>query len=396
MSDTPQLAVPLAQVATIDTDLPCFFCQYNLRTLALDGICPECGNPVQKCIRQGWLIFADPRWLAKLRRGVTIMLWLILVAVLGYAAFFSHLMYTAMASSPSGSPPESFVVRALTIVFGLGLTASWLISVWHLTAPAPIPNEGYRQSSLGRAIRILQLIFGCSAVVYLVLVGGVFAGPGFSSGAAATSTDILGLVASMIFAGAWSFGLIFLLIHMRRIARRDLKKGLGRLMTFLIWGGLAAVSLSVVSMLLMQFAVRGMILTPTTIPTTQSTAGPQVSGGVTQFSVSSWGNVSVARPVVTTASAPASTTRPGASPPPSLVGLGYATSTAVVTTMPAGAAVTGAMPFGGIYLLMLPMCAGQLLSVGWFVAGVVALFRFRGVFARAIRQNTAPPAVTGP
>jgi hypothetical protein len=37
MSDTPKLAVPTAQVTTIDADLPCFFCQYNLRPVFYSG-----------------------------------------------------------------------------------------------------------------------------------------------------------------------------------------------------------------------------------------------------------------------------------------------------------------------------------------------------------------------
>jgi hypothetical protein len=32
--------------ATVVTDLPCFVCRYNLRTLAVDGRCPECGYEV--------------------------------------------------------------------------------------------------------------------------------------------------------------------------------------------------------------------------------------------------------------------------------------------------------------------------------------------------------------
>lgn len=33
-------------MTTIDHDLPCLSCSYNLRTLAQDGRCPECNTPV--------------------------------------------------------------------------------------------------------------------------------------------------------------------------------------------------------------------------------------------------------------------------------------------------------------------------------------------------------------
>ena len=32
---------------TISLDLPCFYCDYNLRGLSYHSICPECGNPVK-------------------------------------------------------------------------------------------------------------------------------------------------------------------------------------------------------------------------------------------------------------------------------------------------------------------------------------------------------------
>ncbi len=72
VSDTPPHALPTVQGATIVADIPCFFCQYNLRTLSIEGTCPECGHAVGECIRTGWLMFSDPRWLAKLRTGVLI------------------------------------------------------------------------------------------------------------------------------------------------------------------------------------------------------------------------------------------------------------------------------------------------------------------------------------
>ena len=80
-------AVPLAMPAFVDVDLPCFFCGYNLRSLGLTAICPECGHPVQESIRHGWLGYADPAWLGKLRTGITIPLWMILAAVVLYGTF---------------------------------------------------------------------------------------------------------------------------------------------------------------------------------------------------------------------------------------------------------------------------------------------------------------------
>ena len=46
----------------IAVDLPCVHCQYNLRTLAGDGNCPECGARVWQSTQARSLRFANTEW----------------------------------------------------------------------------------------------------------------------------------------------------------------------------------------------------------------------------------------------------------------------------------------------------------------------------------------------
>ena len=79
-----------AETREIVVDLPCFKCGYNLRSLALDATCPECASPIQDTIRFGWLQFADPAWLRRIRQGATCTLWLILMIVMNGLPQFYH------------------------------------------------------------------------------------------------------------------------------------------------------------------------------------------------------------------------------------------------------------------------------------------------------------------
>src|ERR1700733_1253483 len=62
--DLPSLPLPAPPPPEwVMKDLPCRSCGYNLRTLSIDGICPECATPVRVSMRGDLLREADPIWL---------------------------------------------------------------------------------------------------------------------------------------------------------------------------------------------------------------------------------------------------------------------------------------------------------------------------------------------
>ncbi len=400
MSDTPPHALPTVQGATIVADIPCFFCQYNLRTLSIEGTCPECGHAVGECIRTGWLMFSDPRWLAKLRTGVTIFLWLPLAVILSYVGFVVYWLLRAMPATPS-DPPDLFVMKIVSSVFGIGVSSAWLAGIWYLTSPEPVSRADPRRSKLPVWIRVLNAVSIAVTVIAVLFSFAVFApnDPGllFETWGVAS---IVVLVTSVAGQGAFAVGLVLLVVHMRRIARREVKKGLARLMTFLLWGGVA-LSVGFGGSLLVlgfyagtMFAATAALVPVTTASTTQVSSTASAAGYTTSVSVSPWGNVRVSQAGLATTSAPAATTGPAGTPSAPLVALGYVTTTAAATTMPA---VAAPMPFRrGFMIFGFAMCASYLLAFGWFISGVVALFWFRSVFKRAIRQQTGPPPMIAP
>ncbi len=58
----------------VNVDVPCTRCGYNLRSLAADGTCPECGTLVEESARRRYLRFADPSWVRGLAGGAGLLL----------------------------------------------------------------------------------------------------------------------------------------------------------------------------------------------------------------------------------------------------------------------------------------------------------------------------------
>ncbi|MGH7177418.1 MAG: hypothetical protein ACREJC_08565 [Tepidisphaeraceae bacterium] len=69
---------------TIEQDLHCIICDYNLRGLSGSGNCPECGNEIAISLRGERLSDADPVWLGRVSAGVTL---LVIAAIAGTAVF---------------------------------------------------------------------------------------------------------------------------------------------------------------------------------------------------------------------------------------------------------------------------------------------------------------------
>ena len=102
----------------IENDLACVACGYNLRTQAVDGVCPECGRSVRSTLQFPHLSRSAPRWLTSLVDSVTV-----LIVAFGFA----------VAAYWLGGGRDELVPALLA-------TAAWALAwfaVWLLTRPEP-------------------------------------------------------------------------------------------------------------------------------------------------------------------------------------------------------------------------------------------------------------------
>jgi len=102
----------------MDFDLPCIKCQYNLRSLARDAACPECGSSVANSVLPWRMMFTDPAWLKKVRLGIMLGL----VAYL-WTIFF-NICLPILISYLDLDLHMISVVYAIAVTPFLGLTAA--------------------------------------------------------------------------------------------------------------------------------------------------------------------------------------------------------------------------------------------------------------------------------
>jgi hypothetical protein len=128
-------------------DLPCRRCSYNLRTLASDAICPECGTPVALSMGSDWLHYSDPNWLRTLRIGA----WLATVGLVVSILFGPIEQWISHSSGP-----QPFGIKSLSTLLGylLLLTGAWLISTPDPSAPGA---DAVRRRQILRILTYVKL-----------------------------------------------------------------------------------------------------------------------------------------------------------------------------------------------------------------------------------------------
>ncbi len=149
----PDFVVPLDAQRAIAADVVCRKCAYNLRGLREDGVCPECGSPVGLSTHGDLLRFADPDWVETLARGLTFILWGILVAVI------ASVVSTAISA------------RVHPVIGGMiGFVGSLLgyYGAWLLTERDPSGLGEDRYGTARRIVRIALLIGLCGSLASVV------------------------------------------------------------------------------------------------------------------------------------------------------------------------------------------------------------------------------------
>ena len=117
----PSIPPPLLVV----DDLPCRTCGYNLRTLATDGVCPECATPIAVSTRSELLREADPNWVRLIKLGCG---WFCAGVVFKFLAWAMHAAWCRMLFAPIGS--------------ALMLAGAWLFTIPDPGGLGENPNRG--------------------------------------------------------------------------------------------------------------------------------------------------------------------------------------------------------------------------------------------------------------
>ena len=209
MSHDVRTAGPLLdEDGRVAGDLSCLQCAYNLRTLRVRGVCPECGAPVALSARDDRLCQAAPKWVRGLARGATMIL-------VGVLAPIGGLLVGEVFS------PHGMIAALVGMLVGISFA---ILGALRLTERDP-QLEGLPEGLSAR--RIVRLSMAAPAVLWFLAAA---AGPGLITKLlGAANIGILGMLLIPAF-------LQCLAELMRRIPRDDLVRELA----FVRWGIVAA------------------------------------------------------------------------------------------------------------------------------------------------------------
>ncbi len=157
------------ETCALEAAVPCVGCGNDLRGLRRHQLCPTCGAPAWYTL-PALLRHCDPTWLRRVRSGMTLWLWnLLIVFVLAFVGSIVAGIWAVQANANS-TRAIMFASTAATIVAGLFN----LLIVWRISTPNPAQHEQDPDARLRQVTRGATIVGLASALgLMLVLVSGL-------------------------------------------------------------------------------------------------------------------------------------------------------------------------------------------------------------------------------
>lgn len=218
------------EAGRIAEDLPCLRCGYNLRGLGPEAACPECASAVGRSIQGDLLRFGDPDWLARLAKG---LLLIIIGLLAGLVA--SLLVFVLLITLPASGGIAMGAVLVGGALLGVSTSLVVVIGVWWMTAPEPARTEGERPvtaRTLARWCMTAALLSSPLEIMYLGGAGFATMGtPGMPRSNLMLLPMIWVIVGIVVIVGRLA-GLVYL----RRLALRIPRPDLAHQTQVVMWG----------------------------------------------------------------------------------------------------------------------------------------------------------------
>lgn len=169
----------------------CIKCGYDLTGLPQTGACPECGTRVADSLRGLLLRYSSPEYVAKLHRGVFMVVAAIIVQLLtSIGMFFVGMLGGMGVAAPAG-------VAILLQLVSSGASLVILVGWWLFSEPDPRYTGGNDGSTARKVLRVTLVIYGCSTLLTLTsaFLAPQQAGVGLAAAGLALVAALAGLIA---------------------------------------------------------------------------------------------------------------------------------------------------------------------------------------------------------
>lgn len=191
--------------------IPCKQCGYALEGLPPEGVCPECGLPIERSLTDDQLRHSSPTYLALLHQGV----FLILAGIIAQFVMLIGGIFAGFMISMTGN---DLAILQAAITVG-SLVASGVIAWGWFLFSAPDPAFVGRQDG-SQARVVVRISVVANAVITLLTTVAQLALP--ATTAAPATTVVLAIVFVLSLAGlvAWAVSFFAAMLYLRWLCPR--------------------------------------------------------------------------------------------------------------------------------------------------------------------------------
>jgi hypothetical protein len=206
----------------------CLRCGYDLRGLAVTGVCPECGTLIERSLHGNLLAYSDETYRAALHRGVIVILSAIAAQVILIIAMFAFLGIVVAWGSGSMTAVRSAEIAGSVLMTGCSFVL--LYGWWLFSSPDPAfvgRDEGGRARVVVRVALVIRVFATPLDVVVDTGTGGV-------------PSALLGpmeVVTGGVLIGAWVLMFFASMLYIRWLAPRLPDPNVDKRAKLLMWLG---------------------------------------------------------------------------------------------------------------------------------------------------------------